>query len=145
MPKPLAKPDTISARERLRDHQAAAAQAVAAHSTSLAALEMVISRRAKVVADQDTYVAAAEAKVAMAIGVVAHAMGVDAAADILCLTKNAVRRHSASARVPLAAPQGADPAPEVSSSPVDVSDSPRSIRTPRAEGRVDANANPHVS
>jgi hypothetical protein len=76
----------------------------------------------------------------MAIGVVAHAMGVDAAADILCLTKNAVRRHSASARGPLAAPQGADPAPEVSSSAVDVSDSPRSIRTPRAEGRVDANA-----
>jgi hypothetical protein len=56
-------PVSLAARERLRDHQAAAAKAVSAHSAALARLEAVTSRRAEVLVAQDGLVAAANAEV----------------------------------------------------------------------------------
>ena len=55
-------PVSLAARERLRDHQAAAAKAVGAHGAALARLEAVISRRAEVLAAQDLLVADAKPK-----------------------------------------------------------------------------------
>jgi hypothetical protein len=43
-------PVSLAARERLRDHQAAAAKAVAVHSAARARLEAMISRRAELLA-----------------------------------------------------------------------------------------------
>jgi hypothetical protein len=43
----------LLARERLRDHQATAAKAIATHSAAMARLDTLISRRADVLAAQD--------------------------------------------------------------------------------------------
>ena len=87
-----ARPVSLAARERLRDHQAAAAKAVATHSASSVRLDAVVSRRAKVIARQDALVATATAELESAIATVAHAMGVDVAAEVLGLKKTEVRR-----------------------------------------------------
>jgi len=89
---PRTTPVTLAARERLRDHHAAAAKAVAAHSASLARLDAAISRRAEVVAGQDALVATASAELAAAVAAVAQVMGVDIAADVLGLSIAEVRR-----------------------------------------------------
>ena len=85
-------PVSLAARERLRDHQAASAKAIAAYSASLSRLDTAISRRAKVVAEQDGLVAMANAEVAAAVVAVAHVMGADVAASVLDLSKAEVRR-----------------------------------------------------
>ena len=89
---PRTTPVSLASRERLRDHQAAAAKAVAAHSAAVARLNGVISRRAEVVAGQDALVDAAGAEVAAAVVAVAHVMGADIAAAVLDLSKAEVRR-----------------------------------------------------
>jgi len=89
---PRTTPVTLAARERLRDHHAAAAKAVAAHSASLARLDAAISRRAEVVAGQDALVATASAELAAAVAAVAQVMGVDIAADVLGFSIAEVRR-----------------------------------------------------
>ena len=86
------RPVSLAARERLRDHQAAAAKAVATHAASATRLDVVVSRRAKVIARQDALVAAATAELEVAIAAVAQAMGTDVAADVLGLKKAEVRR-----------------------------------------------------
>ena len=85
-------PVSLAARERLRDHQAAAARAVAAHSAARARLDAVISRRAEVLAAQDCLVAAAGAEVAAALVTAANVMGVDVAATLLDVSKAEVHR-----------------------------------------------------
>jgi hypothetical protein len=85
-------PVSIAARERLRNHQAAAAKAVGAHSAALARLEAVTSRRAEVLTAQDGLVAAANAEVAAAVVTAARAMGADVAATLLDVSKAEVRR-----------------------------------------------------
>jgi hypothetical protein len=85
-------PVSLAARERLRNHQAAAAKAIAVYSASLSRLDTAISRRAKVAAEQDALVAAANAEVAAAVVGAAKAMGADLAASMLDLTKAEVRR-----------------------------------------------------
>ncbi len=85
-------PVSMAARERLRDHQAAAAKAVGAHSAALARLEAVISRRAEVLAAQDCLVAAASAEVDAAVVTTAKVMGADVAATLLDVSKGEVRR-----------------------------------------------------
>jgi hypothetical protein len=87
-----ATPVSLAARERLRDHQAAAAKAVAAHSASLVRLDGVIARRAQVVAEQDVLLAAANAQVTAAVVAAAQVMGTDVAASVLDLSKSEVRR-----------------------------------------------------
>jgi hypothetical protein len=89
---PRTAPVSLAARERLRDHQASATKAVAAHSASLARLNAVISRRAEIVAGQDALVAAASAEVVAAVVAVAQVMGADIAAAVLDLSKADVRR-----------------------------------------------------
>lgn len=91
---PRTPPVSLAARERLRDHQAAAVKAVAAHSASLVRLNAVISRRAEVIACQDALVAAASADVATAVFAVIQVMGADIAAAVLDLSKTEVRRMS---------------------------------------------------
>jgi hypothetical protein len=85
-------PRSLAARERLRDHQAAAAKAVATHSASLGRLEAVVSRRAEVLAEQDALVASANAQVTTAVVAAAEVMGVDVSAAVLNLSKAEVRR-----------------------------------------------------
>jgi hypothetical protein len=89
---PRATPVSMAARERLRDHQTAAARAVAAHSASQTRLDAVIGRRAEVVAGQDALVAAANAEVAAAVVAVAQVMGADVAAAVLDLSKAEIGR-----------------------------------------------------
>jgi hypothetical protein len=89
---PRTTPVSLAARERLRDHQAAAVKAIAVYSASLSRLNTVISRQAKVVAEQDALVAAANAEVAAAVVAVAQVMGADVAASVLDLSKAEVRR-----------------------------------------------------
>ena len=96
---PSKAPVSLAARERLRDHQAAAAKAVGAHSAALTRLDAVMSRRAEVLAAQDCLVAAANAEVAAAIVTAAQVMGVDVAATLLDLTKAEVRRVIKAAEV----------------------------------------------
>jgi hypothetical protein len=91
---PPATPTSLAARQRLRDHQAAAAKAVAVHNSALGRLGAVISRRAEVVAAQDALVASANSEVAAAIVVVVQVMGVESAATVLDLPKSEVRRLS---------------------------------------------------
>jgi len=86
------RPVSLAARERLRDHQAAAAKAVASHAASAARRDSVVSRRGKVIERQDALVAAATAELEVAIAAVAQAMGVDVAAEVLGLKKAEVRR-----------------------------------------------------
>ena len=86
------KPGSLAARERLRDHQAVAAQAVAAYSAASVRLDTVISRRARVVADQDALVSASYGELAAAVVAVAHVIGSDIAADVLGLGKAECRR-----------------------------------------------------
>lgn len=88
------RPVPLSARERLRDHQAAAAKAVASHATSTARLHAVLSRRAKVMERQDALVEAATADLEAAVAAVARAFGIDVAAEVLGLNKTEVRRVS---------------------------------------------------
>jgi len=85
-------PVSLAARERLRDHQAAAAKATAVYSSSLSRLDAVMSRRSKVVAEQDALVTAATAKVAAAVVAAARVMGEDVAASVLDISKAEVRR-----------------------------------------------------
>ena len=92
MPVASSRPVSLAARERLRDHQAAAAKAVATHAASTARLDAVLSRRAKVIESQDNLVEAATADLEAAIAAVARAMGVDVAAEVLGLNKAEVRR-----------------------------------------------------
>jgi hypothetical protein len=89
----------LAARERLRDHQAAAAKAVGAHSAALARLDIVISRRAEVLAVQDSLVAAASAEVEAAVVTAVQVMGIDVAATLLDLTKAEARRVIKAAEV----------------------------------------------
>jgi hypothetical protein len=89
---PSKAPVSLAARERLRDHQAATAKAVGAHSAALARLDAVRSRRAEGLAAQDCLVAAANAEGAAAVVTAAQVMGVDVAATLLDLTKAEVRR-----------------------------------------------------
>ncbi len=89
---PSKAPMSLAARERLRDHQAAAAKAVAAYSAARARLEAVTSRRAEVLAAQDRLVAAANAEVAAALVTAANVMGVDVAATLLDVSKAEVLR-----------------------------------------------------
>ena len=92
-------PVSLAARERLRDHQAAAAKAVSAHSAALARLEAVTSRRAEVLAAQDGLVAAANAEVAAAVVTAAKVMGADVAATLLDVSKAEVRRAMKAAQL----------------------------------------------
>ena len=92
-------PVSMAARERLRDHQAAAAKAVGAHSAALARLEAVTSRRAEVLAAQDGLVAAASAEVAAAVVSAAKVMGADVAATLLDVSKAEVRRVTKEAQL----------------------------------------------
>ena len=87
-------PVSLAARERLRNHQAAAAKAIAVYSASLSRLDAAISRRAKAVAGQDVLVAAANAEVAAAVVGAAQVMGADLTASVLDLSKAEVRRMS---------------------------------------------------
>ena len=85
-------PVSMAARERLRDHQVAAAKAVRAHSAALARLEAVTARRAEVLVAQDGLVAAANAEVAAAVVTAAKVMGADVAATLLDVSKAEVHR-----------------------------------------------------
>ena len=85
-------PVSLAARERLRDHQAAAAKAVAAHSAARARLEAVTFRRTEVLAAQDCLVAAANAEVTAALVSAANVMGVEVAAALLDVSKAEVHR-----------------------------------------------------
>lgn len=58
-PMPLTTPISLAARERLREHQAATAKAVAAHTAALARLDAAVVRRNKAITQQDAFVAAA--------------------------------------------------------------------------------------
>ena len=91
-------PVSLAARERLRDHQAAAAKAVAVHGAALVRLDTAICRRAEVLAAQDALVATASAEVAAAVSAVAQVMGVDLAAAMLDLPKAEVRLATKSAK-----------------------------------------------
>ena len=92
-------PVSMAARERLRDHQVAAAKAVSAHSAALARLEAVTSRRAEVLVAQDGLVAAANAEVAAAVVTAANVMGADVAATLLDVSKAEVRRAMKAAQL----------------------------------------------
>jgi hypothetical protein len=92
-------PVSLAARERLRDHQAAAARAVGAHGAALARLDGVVARRVEVLAVQDALVAAAHAEVAAAVVAAVQVMGVDVAATLLDLSKAEVRRLTKAAGV----------------------------------------------
>ena len=92
-------PVSMAARERLRDHQAAAAKAVSAHSAALARFEAVTTRRAEVLVAQDGLVAAADAEVAAAVVTAAKVMGADVAATLLDVSKAEVRRAMKAAQL----------------------------------------------
>lgn len=92
-------PVSLTARERLRDHQAAAAKAVRTHSSAVTRLEAVTSRRAEVVAAQDALVLAAQADVAASVVALAKVVGADTAATLLDITKAEVRRMTKDARL----------------------------------------------
>ena len=85
-------PVSLAARERLLNHQAAAAKAVAIYSASLARLNTAMSRRVQVLAEQDELVVAANAQVTAAVLTAVQVMGVDVAASVLDLSKAEVRR-----------------------------------------------------
>jgi len=89
---PSARPVSLAARERLRDHQAAAAKAVAAHSAASTRLDAATTRRNQIVAAQDAVVEVAAADVAAAVVAVARVLGADVAARVLQLSKAEVRR-----------------------------------------------------
>lgn len=89
---PSSTPISLAARERLRNHQAATAKAVAVHAAALARLATATTRRAEVVAKQDALVAAAAAEVAAAVAEAARIMGTDVASAVLDLSKTEVRR-----------------------------------------------------
>ena len=95
---PSATPISLAARERLREHHAAAAKAVAIHAAALARLDAATSRRAEIVARQDALVAAASAEVAGAVAEVARVMGIAIAAAVLDLSKAEVRHMCKEAR-----------------------------------------------
>jgi hypothetical protein len=94
-------PVSLAARQRLQVHQAAAAKAVAAHASALARLDTIISRRAKVIADQDTVIAAARSEVEAAVVTVVQVMGVANAAEILNLSAKEVRHITKDAKRPV--------------------------------------------
>jgi hypothetical protein len=85
-------PMSLEARERLRDHQAAAAKAVGAHGVAMARLDAALCRRVEVLSAQDGLVAAANTEVTAAVVTVAQIMGVEVAATLLDLAKAEVRR-----------------------------------------------------
>jgi hypothetical protein len=85
-------PISLAARERLRQHQAAADKAVAAYSASLSRLDAVRTRRAQVLAEQEVLVTAANAQVAAAVTAAAEVMGADVAASVLDLSRARIRR-----------------------------------------------------
>jgi len=91
---PSATPISLAARERLREHHAAAAKAIAVHASALARLDAATSRRAETVARQDALVADATIEVARAVAEAASVMGMDVAAAVLGLSKAEVRRMS---------------------------------------------------
>jgi len=108
---PCATPISLAARERLREHHAAATKAVAVHAAALARLDAARSRRAEIVARQDALVADAATEVARAVAEAARVMGIDVAAAVLDSSKAEVRRvckesscqpSSASSRSPTA-------------------------------------------
>ena len=92
-------PVSLPARERLRDHQAAAVKAVSAHSAALARLEAVTSRRTEVLAAQDGLVATAKAEVTVAVVTAAKVMGADVTANLLDVSKAEVRRAMKAAQL----------------------------------------------
>jgi hypothetical protein len=89
---PRTTPVSLAARERLRNHQAAGAKAIAVYSASLSRLDAAITRRAKVVGEQDSLVAAANAEVAAAVVEAVQVMGADLTASVFDLAKAEVRR-----------------------------------------------------
>jgi hypothetical protein len=89
---PSKTPISLAARERLRDHQAASAKAVAAYSNAMDRLDIAMARRAKVLGAQDRLVAAANAEVVAAVIGLAEVVGVEIAAGLLDLSKAEVRR-----------------------------------------------------
>ena len=91
---PYATPIALAARERLREHQDAAAKAVAAYEGALGKLCAARSCRAAVVVRHDALIADAETQVARALAVAARVMGVDVAAAVLGSPKAALRRAS---------------------------------------------------
>lgn len=91
---PSATPISLAARERFREHQAAATKALAVHAAALARLDAATSRRAEVLARQDALVADAVSDVAGAVAEAARVMGIDVAAAVLGLRKSEVRRMS---------------------------------------------------
>ena len=90
---PSKSPVSLAARERLRNHQAAAARVVAAHIAARVRLEAVICRRTEVLAAQDRLVAAVNAEVEAALVTAANVMGVDVAATLLDVSKAEVHRR----------------------------------------------------
>lgn len=87
-------PLSLAARERLREHHAATAKAVAVQAAVLARLGATTSHRAEVLARQDALVAAAEGEVARALAEGARVMGIDVAPAVLGMSKAEVRRMS---------------------------------------------------
>jgi len=85
-------PVSLTARERLRDHQSAAAKAIAGHSAALARLDKAISRRSDVLLAQDALVARANSDVAAAVASVVAVTGADTAAGLLGLSKAEIHR-----------------------------------------------------
>jgi hypothetical protein len=83
---------SLAARERLRNHHAAAGRAVAAYLVATSRLDAVKSRRAEIVAGQDTLVAAGSAEVARAIAGIVQVVGVETAAGLLEVSTAEVRR-----------------------------------------------------
>lgn len=91
---PSTTPVSLAARERLREHQAASAKAVATHSAALGRLATVVAHRDRVTAQQDALVAAAQGEVDAAVAEAARVMGIEVAAVVLNLGKSDVRRLS---------------------------------------------------
>ncbi len=89
---PTTTPVSLAARERLREHQAAAAKAVATHMAALARFDAMIARRNRVVAQHDGFVAASKAVVDATVGEAASVMGIEVTAAVLNLSKSEVRR-----------------------------------------------------
>jgi saccharopine dehydrogenase-like NADP-dependent oxidoreductase len=90
----ITTPVSFAARERLREHQAAAAKAVATHTAALARLDAAVARRQKLVAQQDALVVAAQGEFDAAVAKAASVMGIDVVAAVLNLSKSEVRRVS---------------------------------------------------
>ena len=91
-------PVSAAARQRLRDQQKCAAKAVAAFSTASNRFEVVVARRAQVLARQDELVAAARTHIEKAVVTAVEVLGADVAATVLGLRLTEVRRMVREAR-----------------------------------------------